>query len=382
MYESKLDVIFRKVLVIAFSGKQPKDIIVIESHSDFDCNGGAFYEYLIANGFNRKYKIVWLLHNPKFAPGVLPDNVVCVPFNKPNLKKDYYMCRAKILTNDDAFPEKLGKNQTMYYLTHGGCTFKNVKGLLNIPEHINYILTSSEAYYELECNNFSVPYPNNRMLCVGYPSNDYLFRDNRSELSKITNADFDKVILWMPTFRKLNSGRVDGTNSEPLGIPLLESLEEYERLNAFLSKNNTLLLIKIHPYQDMSGFSLPSLSNIEVLTPERVKKINVDNYKLMSVSDALISDYSSAAYSFILLNRPIGFVLSDLEDYKIGFSVEDYNSVLPGEHINDFSQFISFIDGVICGKDEFRYEREKLCDWLYNYRDGDSCKRLVDFMKI
>ena len=46
------------------------DTIVLESHNDFDSNGGAFYDYLIKKGYNKKYKIVWMLNNPK--PNDLP----------------------------------------------------------------------------------------------------------------------------------------------------------------------------------------------------------------------------------------------------------------------------------------------------------------------
>lgn len=40
-----------------------QNVIIIESHNDFDSNGGAFYDYLIENGYNKNYKIIWFLRN-------------------------------------------------------------------------------------------------------------------------------------------------------------------------------------------------------------------------------------------------------------------------------------------------------------------------------
>ena len=60
-----------------------KDIIVLESHNDFDSNGGAFYDYLIKNGYNKKYKIVWMLKNPKpkNLPGTCERGADCRVFD-------------------------------------------------------------------------------------------------------------------------------------------------------------------------------------------------------------------------------------------------------------------------------------------------------------
>lgn len=58
--------LFTKTLNLLYKRKKLLDVIIIESHNDFDSNGGAFYDYLIKNNFNAKYKIVWLLKNKKY----------------------------------------------------------------------------------------------------------------------------------------------------------------------------------------------------------------------------------------------------------------------------------------------------------------------------
>ena len=37
--------------------------------------------------------------------------------------------------------------------------------------------------------------------------------------------------------------------------------------------------------------------------------------RILGKADALISDYSSAAIDYLILDRPIGFLLKDVEEY-------------------------------------------------------------------
>ena len=55
IYEVKINNLITKFVSIIFRRSGLKNIIVIESHNDFDCNGGAFYNYLIEHGYNQKY---------------------------------------------------------------------------------------------------------------------------------------------------------------------------------------------------------------------------------------------------------------------------------------------------------------------------------------
>ena len=55
--EYKLDKAVNKLVALITRNIPLKDYIVIESHDDFDCNGGAFYDYLIEHGYNKKYKM-------------------------------------------------------------------------------------------------------------------------------------------------------------------------------------------------------------------------------------------------------------------------------------------------------------------------------------
>lgn len=381
LYKYKIDRALCKILSIILKKVPLKNIVIIVSHNDFDCNGGALYDYLIKHNYNKKYKIVWLLRNEK--PSNLPDNVECLYLFRPSIRKAYYLCVAKYYFADMDLPKKLREDQISCYLTHGGIVIKNVRGLINMTDDVDYVLSSSPNYDEIMAKTYSMPYPDKRMIHVGYPSNDVLFIGEADEIYKITSKCYKKVILWMPTFRKLKSSdRNDSIKEQPLGIPLVESVSQLKHLNEILFELDVLLIIKIHPMQDLTTIrDLQDMTNIKILTGENVKKLDVDNYRLMKCADAFISDYSSAIYSYLLLNRPIAFVLSDEKDYKLGM-VETPVDFLVGEKIYTFEDFLKFIEDVYYGRDEYTKQREELMDWLYSYRDGKSCERLVKFLNM
>lgn len=383
LYYYKIDIIERKLLSVLFWKAKLKNIIVIESHNDFDCNGGALYDYLIKSNKNTKYKIVWLIKNS--IPDCLPCNVMAFKINHPSLRKNYCITRAKFLFFDEKMIETTGKDQTSVYLTHGGVTFKNVKGTIIVPDHITYILSPSTNYDKLMCENYSIPFPNKRMLHFGMPKNDCLFSDkSRMEINKITNISFSNIILWMPTFRKMaKSERNDSSKTLPYGLPLLYSSEDIRNLDKTLIQTNTFLIIKLHPNHDLGDVPyLSQTKNIILLTDMDCKKLKVNTYRLMTCASALISDYSSSAYSFLLLNKPIGFALDDLQEYSRGFLISDYRSVLPGSILYSMNDFVRFITELSKGIDEYQIEREKLIKWLYEFQDGDSCKRLIEYLGI
>ena len=51
LWRYKIEMLFEKIVLKITKNKKLKNIIVIESHNDFDCNGGAFYNYLIKNNY-------------------------------------------------------------------------------------------------------------------------------------------------------------------------------------------------------------------------------------------------------------------------------------------------------------------------------------------
>ncbi|WP_252215993.1 CDP-glycerol glycerophosphotransferase family protein [Clostridium sp. VAP41] len=381
VYIYKIDRFYQKILKILCDKKKLKNILIIESHNDFDCNGGTFYNYLIENNYNKKYKIVWLLKNS--IPKELPQNVVAFYLYKPSIRKMYYTCIAKYFLADCVVTDKIRHDQKSFYLTHGPIGLKSVKGVSHLPESVDYICEPSEFFASIAADQLELEYPNKKFIYVGYPCHDLLYKESNKEIQKITNEQFNKTIVWMPTFRKGGGFcRNDSKTVMQMGIPIINNEEMYMQLNKLLLSLNILLIIKIHPMQDLSDLKIRNTSNIIVLTARDMKQKKLDNYRLLRDTDALISDYSSIAYDYLHLNRPIAYDFSDVQDYTRGLCVKNIDDFIAGPIINNYEELLLFIKKVGKNVDEYSSQRMILLRKLFQYTDGNSCKRLVAFMGL
>lgn len=364
---------------IALSGKQLTDAIIFLSQNDFDSNAGALYDYLIDNGYNKKYKIIWLIKNN--APDGLPENVYCYDLYKPSVKKSYYLVRSKYIIYDHGLMKKQRSDQIFCYLTHGSFGLKAVKGHIVLPDDLDYYLAPSEATAPIQAEQFMLEYPNKKQLILGFPKHDVYYDNKPGDLSKLTGDKYNKVILWMPTFRK-SLERNDSNVEQPLGLPIFKNTSELDNLNNILNQHDALLIIKIHPAQDLSCVKVNSMSNIKVLNGNTVKTLGIEVNRLMKDVDALISDYSSAAYDYLHIGKPIAYTFDDLQDYKLGLKVSDPQNWIAGPVIYDVNGFKDFISSVIDERDEYAEKRQLLFDKVYTYHDGNSSKRLAEFLGI
>ena len=391
----KIDILFQKILTAVYKNRSLLDSIVIESHNDFDSNGGAFYDYLINNRYNEKYRIIWLLRNK--APKDLPKNVVCFKMHSPSIKKDYYIVNSKyILTCQDSIGA-FRNGQKAYYLTHGAMALKNTKGNISVPNSMTYILAPSEYLLPIQANLLSITYPNDKQVILGYPCHDALHNiqygegDIKKVIAGKSNQNskmgqiqgFNKVIIWMPTFRKLKSGdRIDSDVEFSMGVPILKNIDEFHTLDERLAKTNVFLIIKIHPMQDMDKIKIRSTNNISILDGSTVKELEIDNYRLMVDTDAMITDYSSSGTDYLQTQKPLAYTVDDINEYKLGFIIENIQELMPGRKIYALEDLLAFVDDVVEGRDEYVKERREVLEKMFKYYDGRSCQRLAEHMGI
>lgn len=319
-----------------FSIIKPKNIIILESHPDITGNSLEIFEKLLAEKVNEHYKIYWLIKERKKYPQLRNKNVSFIPLI-PNgiiekIRKKLIMMKANLIFSENRVIRKENSKTHLIHLHHG-TILKNVKGIFNLKEY-DFILCPSYELINLYMDVFNVK--RNQIVVNGYPRNDLLFH-HTNNLSKLGFDNFSKVVLWMPTFRQhKDQARIDSQNILPYGIPIIYSREDLINLNKFLINNDMLLVIKMHPAQDVSSINLENLSNINLLFNEDLDKKNIKLYEFIKDTDALITDYSSIYYDYLLLNKPIALTIDDLKDYKIGFVYNNLNEYLIGEKIHDF----------------------------------------------
>ena len=106
--------------------------------------------------------------------------------------------------------------------------------------------------------------------------------------------------------------------------------------------------------------------------------------QLLGYADALISDYSSVAVDYLVLDRPVAFTLDDMETYgnERGFFWDDVKQWLPGEDIYTFEDFVSFIEDVMADRDNGKKKRDSISRLMQKYRDDKNSERVLKALNI
>lgn len=362
--KSKIRNFIKKVMSIF----KIKNIIVFESNADYSDNSRAFYEYLIKNNYNEKYKIYWFVNDKNKFENRKCKNVEFLTMWKNSKKKTIFQWikyfqivkNAKFLISSNRQLHKLNDKTISININHG-TPLKKVKDLKVVPTDIDLVLVGSDFCIDMMSDQLNLP--KEKFICVGNPRNDIIFKNTKTKEKVKEFSEFNKIIVWLPTFRKAEeSSRNDSSVNFPLGLPIIYSEEGLLKLNEYLKKNNVLILFKLHPHQDTNLFKASSLSNIKILTDSYLIEKDIELTELFKISDALITDYSGVYYDYLLLDNIIGFTVDDFEEYKKkkGFVFDNIEDYMAGEKIKNIEDLYMFIDNVIKSNDLYKKERKKV----------------------
>ena len=297
--------------------------------------------------------------------------------------------RSKYLIYENQMLKKRRDAQIAIYLNHGAPPLKATKGIINLPDNLNYCVCSSENCADIVSEQYSIN--KERLIYCGSPRTDVLFDINvREEVNMFIDRNkYEKVILWVPTFRHYyrngssRSGRVDSKKIYKSGMPVVEEPEDWRKLIAKLKKDNILLVIKPHRYQDLTKLKIPENDSIIFIAQKDLDEKSINVYDLMKSCDAMITDYSTIAFDFMLLDRAIGYTLDDMQDYTIGFSVDNPLEYMPGTKINNMEDYLDFIEDIRNGIDRFQGERHKINSMIHgDFIDGNNSERLIELLGL
>lgn len=361
--------------------KQPlvQDMILIESHNDFDGNTGAVYEYMKEAGY--KYRFVWICLDIESDSEYLDANdIKLFPYHYKADLKMYLRLRAVAkweLWEGEAI-RKVRSDQVNVFLQHYGMGYKLVSHLYSAPDYVDYVLTTNE--FVCGYAKVFITYSDSARFIYGeLPRND-VFIHKWNELQKITDTSYDKVVMWAPTFRNMRAfERSDSDISYPYGVSLIYEENDMNQLNEWLHERNMLMIIKLHPRQAVD-FEVMTYSNIIYLDAIDIKKFH--SYKLLTQMDAMITDYSSIIFDYMLLDRPCAWVLEDREHYKIEYVMDNPDEYMPGDKIYTLGDMKKFLDEVSEGRDTYREERRRLCERCNPPLTGRGCEHLVEALGL
>lgn len=369
-----------------------KKIIVFTSKPDFSDNSKYLYEYIRKNDKNSNYKYVWLVSKDWEKSKNQNHNTVYVKLDSKyhadrSLRALYYISKAKLLffTHQSPMKEiKKKQGQIIINLWHG-CGYKSseIKDYKWIDKNpMDYALVPGKIFIETKTQFWNCQ--KNQILPIGYPRYNCFLENNEQTKKKIEKICNDnKLIIWMPTFRKTERGIFpEEKNIQNYDLPILSSDKEMSELNKICSQTKIVLCVKRHPFQLRYKCENNKFSNIIFIDNNTLLKEDIDLYSLLKYTDGLITDYSSVAIDYLLLNKPIAFTLDDFEEYSKarGFVFKDPKKYMPGHHIYNFKDMKEYIEDVGKNKDLYKKDRQNIMNEVHNPCD-DYCERIIKKIK-
>lgn len=357
---------------------QVNNQILFSAHTDFEGSSKAIYDYLIQH--NRNYKYVWLVSDKsKFKSKKLKNTYFIDDYSF--LYKYFANTSKYIFFEDGHIDVDKRKNQTRIRLNHGGLPIKNIKNFMgHINDNSDKFLCVSPNMKSLVSEQYRVE--KEKLFICGLPRTDNMLTNNFDTTLYFPETADKKIIIWMPTFRKsATTDRNDSEGTYELGIPLVGT-NDLSSLNEFLKSNNVFLFIKLHPYQDLSVISFINYSHLKIYRHQELQENSINVYDFLNKTDALITDYSSIYFDYLLLDKPIGFIFSDLDDYKLGLSSSNIEDYLVGHKMYDMNDLYNFIQDIANGTDSDTERRSNAKNYTLAYHDANNCKRLVEYFNL
>lgn len=413
-HETEIELSYRE----KYSQSELQNIIVFRSgpHAssyvpglDFADNARALFEYLLRIKLNKKYELAWVVNDSKEF--IYPDgkyykyyrdyeNLTFVEFADSvteciDRRDEYYrvLCLAKWIFMTDAygFCRNAREDQVRVQLWHG-CGFKTRTNFVSCEKRYEYNIVISEVYKKIHAEIYGLR--DEQVIITGYPKSDWLFHPVSSNITAtlgLAPKTAEKVIFWLPTFRKAKEN-LSELNEKSLqtqtGLPLVDSLAELQELDRLLIDNNMKIIIKLHPFQDKEcmaqQIAYSGLSRIVLLDNNQLVDADVQIGQLLYYADALISDYSSVAVEYLLLDRPVAFTLDDVSEYEKsrGFVFENIREWLPGKLLYSFDDFKAFLVETAKGIEQECDKRRRITDQIHLYRDDKSSERVIKQLGI
>jgi len=284
------------------------------------------------------------------------------------IKTAYHFATSKIILIDDfyplIYPLNIRKNTELVQAWHAAGAFKTFGfsrvgrpggPSIHSRNHRNYTqaLVSSEGVRSHYAEGFGVTI--DKVIPTGVPRSDVFFDDvykthvKKTLYEKYPMLENKKVILFAPTFRG------NGQGSAYFPFEILDLRKLYENL-----KDEYVFIFKIHPFVK-NEFTIPYDMSEFFYDLSEFREVN----DLLLVTDILITDYSSVAFEFGILNKPMLFFGFDVEQYiKDRDFYYDYFDFIPGPLVKTTDEIIQKIKN----KD---FELEKIEPFI-KYFFGDS----------
>lgn len=334
----------------------------IESADD---NAEHLYKYSIAqdDGINKYFTVDE--KSPDFKRLKKLKNIL--PFNSIK-QRLIYLFAEKIISShpdDEILNPFINKNEKSYsglissdkiFLQHG-VTKDNVSSWLHKYEkNLKLIVAVSDG----EAKSFldeGYNYKKEIIQVLGFPRFDNL-----------ENGKTNKQILIMPSWRK-----------KLLYAPpqyIMDS-EYFKAINSLINNKNLIEIAKKYDYQIIFKPHPRVYDYIELFDTNEYIKIDENHtyQELFKSSDLMITDYSSVAFDFAYMKKPMIYYQYG-NDYNFDEGYFKYKTMGFGEVISTQEELVDIIEGYLKNDCKMKDEYKSRVDNFYKYKDKNNCERV------
>jgi CDP-ribitol ribitolphosphotransferase len=254
----------------------------------------------------------------------------------------------------------------------------SVRQAEDLWRYVDYA-TSYSMIYTMAMSASMLTHPG-KFITTGMPRNDLLFASgSRDRLARIFPETLEarRIVVFMPTFRE-GYGRPQGGKNydNPFGFVAFNAAN-FDRC---LGKLGCKLVVKPHPHDEahvLAYLRKQHMEHLLLLSDADLQKHGFDIYELLGAADALLTDYSSVYFDFLLLDRPILFCPVDLEAYRRdrGFVLEPYESWTPGPKALNQAEMEESLRRSLNEVGWFAAERQLVRSMLHHYMDDGASRR-------
>lgn len=328
--------------------------------------------YLLKQGYQKKYHIFCGVSDQIYF-----EELKDVSFISGFKNYLIFFRAGQVFYSAGQLPIKPSPSQIVIHMRHGNANYKVLGRLYGIDNGDEFFFT-----YMISPSDYYIPYmakeygcPESRIKVAGDPLCDQLLLAPRNAYDF---SRFNKILFWLPTYRQSDYYNHDDTQLTTL-VPLFEE-EEYGELNDLLGRYNIHLIVKLHPGQTVLEGKQRHFSHLNIYSHKEFCETDYDMYTLMAQSEGLVGDYSSASMQYLLMDRPLAYVVPDIEEYERnrGFVFDKPEDYMGGHIIKNKEQFYRFIEDFAQGNDVYRDKRHWVCDQIYKFHDANSCQRIVN----
>lgn len=342
--------------------------------TQYNCNPRAIVEKMaemgLTNGKSRQFDVYFAFLDPQKFQKELPVGVNAVALGGC----DYFrlLSTSQFIISNTRFgggifwPMSKRKGQVYIMTNHGGHGIKKIEhdAVLSsnymkvADEDTNRIdLVFSDSTFLTKVRRSAYQYSGEVLEC-GVPRNDVFFKQQSS-------LDEKRYLIYAPTFR--NNGRKD-----VYGFDVDRIIQAFETRFG----GEWYIRVSSHPnmrtyYHEIYDFSHPRLIDIG----------GQDLQQFLPVSDALITDYSSAEMDFSLTGRPVFQLCRDRNDYDRGFYINPEDLPFPYAENDDelernvlnfdeqkYKAELEAFNRDVIGLKETGHASEAVVQWMLDHR--------------